>query len=74
MVFERDELPRVCGSDAGPAVLHWLVGHGKLAQAVGHHLRLRGGYNYSQYVSLIYNPQSISLITCSTISLLNCWS
>ena len=41
-LFEGDESQRVCGSDAGPAVLHWLVGHGKLAQVVGHHLRLRG--------------------------------
>lgn len=40
ILLQRDETGRVCSSDTGATVLHWLVGDGELAQVVTAHLRL----------------------------------
>ena len=38
--FKRDEPGRVCGTDTGPTVLHWLVGDRELCKVMANHLRL----------------------------------
>lgn len=43
ILLQRDETRRVCGSNTGATVLHWLVGDGELSQVVTAHLGLWSG-------------------------------